>query len=40
MDKKILGLFAALFLGEKVTPAMLIGGAVILAGVIISNKGQ
>ena len=33
-------LFAALFLGEQVTPAMLIGGAVILAGVIISNKGK
>ena len=33
-------LFAALFLGEKVTPAMLVGGAVILVGVIISNKGK
>ena len=33
-------LFAALFLGEKVASAMLIGGAVILAGVIISNKGK
>ena len=33
-------LFAALFLGEKPTPAMLIGGAVILAGVIISNRGE
>ena len=33
-------LFAALFLGEQVTPALLIGGAVILAGVIISNKGK
>ena len=33
-------LFAALFLGEKVTPAMLVGGAVILVGVIISNRGK
>ena len=33
-------LFAALFLGEKATPAMLIGGAVILAGVIIANRGK
>ena len=33
-------LFAALFLGEQVTPALLVGGAVILAGVIISNKGK
>ncbi|MBQ0033318.1 MAG: DMT family transporter [bacterium] len=33
-------LFAALFLGEQLTPALLVGGAVILAGVIISNKGK
>ena len=33
-------LFAALFLGEQVTPALLVGGAVILIGVIISNKGK
>ena len=33
-------LFAAIFLGEKATPAMLIGGVVILVGVIISNRGK
>lgn len=33
-------LFAALFLGEKVTPALLIGGAIILVGVILSNRGK
>ena len=33
-------LFAAIFLGEQVSPALLVGGAVILVGVIISNKGK
>ena len=33
-------LFAAIFLGEKTTPAMMIGGAVILAGVIVANRGK
>ena len=33
-------LFAAIFLGEKASPAMLAGGAIILAGVIISNRDE